>query len=79
MPDLWPWGIAATCFGVALKCVIDLAALRGELEHERKQTSMLRREVAKLQDAVRQREQEGAYQNSDEFTKPLKYPKNHVG
>lgn len=79
MPDLWPWGIAATTFGIALKAVLDMAALGRDLKQEREQTAMLRREVAELKDGKRQREQSGADGKSDEFTKPLKYPKNHVG
>ncbi len=75
MPDAWPWTIAATCFGAAVVATIKAVDAVRALTHVQKELEVAQAEIATLKKRVN--EQKAA--SSDEFTRPLKYPKNHVG
>ena len=75
MPDAFPWTIAAACFAVALAATIKAVDAVRALTHVQKELEVAHAEIASLKKRVD--EQKAA--TSDEFTRPLKYPKNHVG
>ena len=72
MPDFWPWGIAATCFGVALGCAIKLGQSMSQLETVKKRLAEVEGELAALKATVQSKEKqaiEAKYQ-------PIPYPEN---
>ena len=75
MPDAFPWAIAATCVAAALAATIKAADAIRTLARVQKELDVAHAEIATLKKRVD--EQKAA--SSDEFTRPLKYPKNHVG
>lgn len=75
MPDAFPWTIAAACFAVALAATIKAVDAVHALANAKKDLEIAHAEIASLKKRV----DEQKPPDSNEFTKPLKYPKNHVG
>ena len=75
MPDAFPWTIAGGAVAAALGALYKLADTQFALDRVKKELEVLRAEKAALQAQLDVHEKHRA----DEFTKPLKYPKNHVG
>lgn len=73
MPDLWPWGIAAACVAAAITATIKMVEAQSALKEEQKRVQLLEAEVARLKNSAGSQKQDV----SDEFTKPLNYPKVH--
>ena len=73
MPDLWPWGIAATCFGVAVVAILKTVEAQSLLAEEKKKTARLEVENAALQAKVDQ----GNKSAADDKPQPIQYPKSN--
>ena len=72
MPDLWPWGIAAACFSVAVAAILKTVEAQSLLSEEKKKTARLEIENAALQAKVDQSNKSAA----DDKPQPIKYPKS---
>lgn len=73
MPDLWPWGIAATCFGAAVVAILKTVEAQSLLAEEKKKTTRLETENAALQAKVDQ----GNKSAADDEPQPIQYPKSN--
>lgn len=71
MPELWPWGIAATCFGVAMAATLKTIGDAHSLKRANEEITVLKEEIARLK--IIDGEHKKA--TSDDFTNPLHYPK----
>lgn len=74
MPDAWPWTIAGIAVAAAIGALHKWAGAKFALDRVQDEVKMLRTEKAELQRKLDVHEKH----NADEFTRPLKYPKNHV-
>ena len=75
MPDTFPWTIAGGAVAAALGALYKWADAKFELDRIKQEVEVLRAEKAALQAQLDVHKKH----NADEFTKPLQYPKNHVG
>lgn len=71
MPDFWPWGIAATCFAVAIAATVKAADSIRMLANTQEDLKVARAEISSLKKAMNEKKETV----SDEFTKRLNYPK----
>ena len=72
MPDFWPWGIAAACFGVAMGCAIKLGQTMSQLETVKNHLADVQRELAAVKAAVQNKEKEAV----EAKYQPIPYPEN---
>jgi hypothetical protein len=72
MPDFWPWGIAATCFGVAVAAILKTVEANSLLRDEQKKSARLEVENAALMAEVDKCKQSA----TDTGPEPIKYPKS---
>lgn len=69
MPDAWPWGIAAACFGVAIAAILRCAETKADLDAARKRLAQIEGELASLK-AARDKEKGGGVDKPP----PISYP-----
>lgn len=72
MPDLWPWGIAATCFGATVVSILKTVEANSLLADEKKKSARLEVENATLKAEIDKRNQNA----TDTGPEPIKYPKS---